>query len=190
MVRVQAGYLSAHSALHEQVIAPPRTDERAAQLHQSFLALYEGEAAGILRYLRAAVHDQADAEDLTAETFFRAWQAWPRFRQRDVPPRAWLYRIARNLVIDRSRRHRPVTGLPETLPDDRGDATSAVAVDRVALARALARVPAADRGLLLLRAAGLKHAEIGQVQGRSDKAVKVAWHRAMLRLRAQLEEGR
>jgi len=163
--------------------------ERAAQLEQTFLELYNLEAMPVLRYLHAAVRDYGTAEELMSETFLRAWQAWPRFEHRGIAPRSWLFRIARNLAIDHARQRRPVVPLADALPDHRAASTATTAADRVLLAGALQRVSRADRELLLLRSVGLTHGEIGKVQGRSEKAVKVAWFRAVQRLRGELSEG-
>ena len=162
--------------------------EAASHLEASFRDLYESEATVVLRYLRASVADSEQAEDPCAETFFRAWQAWPRYRGKPGEARPWLLRIARNLLIDQVRRCRLLRFLPvgEDLADP--DQPAADAVDRVDLQRALARLPTTDRDLLALRAAGLSHSEIARVQSRAEAAVKMAWHRALRRLREQLED--
>jgi len=161
--------------------------EAEADLEQTFLALYETDAPVILRYLRATMHNDADAEDLCAEAFIRAWEAWARFSGDAQRARAWLFRIARNLVVDWSRRARRVPQPLEhaarlSIPD-----STPAAVERMALHAAIAQLSLRDRELLALRAAGLSHPEIGRLQGRSQQAVKMAWHRALQRLHLQLE---
>jgi RNA polymerase sigma factor (sigma-70 family) len=61
------------------------------------------------------------------------------------------------------------------------------ATGRIDLRRALAGLSDEERDLLALRIAGMSHAEIGKVQGRSEEAVKKAWQRALLKARALLE---
>jgi DNA-directed RNA polymerase specialized sigma24 family protein len=56
-------------------------------LNETFLELYDQEGASVLAYLRAAVGQEAEAEDLAAETFLRAWRHWPRFRASEQPAR-------------------------------------------------------------------------------------------------------
>lgn len=160
------------------------TEARLADdIEATFLALYDRESAFVLRYARMAVGD-ADAEDICADTFCAAWLAWPKFRGDGPAARAWVMRIARNRVIDRARasRRRPL----EVLPDD-APAREADVVERLQLRAALTHLSRSDRELLELRSAGLSHAEIGAVQGRGETAVKVAWHRALQRLRPFLE---
>ena len=75
-----------------------RDTASAAPLDASFQALYAREAPVVLRYLRAAVPDLSTAEDLCADAFYRAWQSWPRFSGSEAESRAWVIRIARNLL--------------------------------------------------------------------------------------------
>jgi RNA polymerase sigma-70 factor (ECF subfamily) len=171
------------------VIATSTADE-AARFEQSFRTLYTSEVLIVLRYLRANVADPAEAEELCAEAFLRAWVAWPRFRGQPGEARPWLLRIARNLVIDRHRRRRLLRIFPLRQQDSTGrDPTASEAINRVHFQQALGRLSMADRDLLALRAAGLSHAVIARVQGRGEDAVKMASHRALRRLRSQLEGG-
>jgi RNA polymerase sigma-70 factor (ECF subfamily) len=158
----------------------------AADLSAGFYALYEREAALVMRYLRSAVRDRALAEDLCGDAFCRAWDAWPRFKGDEREARAWVMRIARNLVIDRVRRDGRLRfeALPESAAGIDATETSAASLD---LRRAMSGLGRDDRDLLALRVAGLSHVEIAAVQGRSEDAVKKAWQRALAQLRAQLE---
>ena len=154
----------------------------------AFLELYDREASTVLRYLRTASVSGSDVEDLCAETFSRAWGAWSRFKGVDAEARAWLLRIARNAAIDAGRRRHGVRVVP--IDDYRADPSpgpESQAVDRVQLRSALAAIKPEERDLLALRAAGLSHAEIAAVTGRSEAATKMAWHRAVERLRPHLE---
>ncbi len=79
-----------------------------------FVAHYDA----VYRFLLRLVHDTAEAEDLTQETFARAYEALPRFRG-EATLKTWLIRIAQNIALDRFRRlsrQRPAAGVPHGHP--------------------------------------------------------------------------
>src|SRR5690242_3171939 len=73
--------------------------------------LYSLYAKALRRYVEQFSPDPASAEDIVQETFIRAWRHLPRLSADDRPVRPWLYRVARNLMIDANRaaRTRPIT---------------------------------------------------------------------------------
>jgi RNA polymerase sigma-70 factor (ECF subfamily) len=161
---------------------------RAADLEASFFDLYARESTIVLRYFRSALGDLATAEDLSADTFCRAWDGWARFNGDAHLARAWLMRIARNRLIDHARKNKRMAFVALVGSEPSGTSgTEATAVDRVAMQTALASLGVDDRDLLAMRLAGLSHAEIGAVRKQSEAAVKKAWQRALLKLRPQLE---
>src|SRR5258708_7217442 len=79
---------------------------RATDLEGSFYALYRRDCGLVLRYFRAAVVDSGIAEDLSADTFCRAWDRWSGFRGDDDMARAWGMRVARHPLIAHARRNK------------------------------------------------------------------------------------
>src|SRR5713226_7269455 len=73
---------------------------------KAFAALYDLHVDAVYRYAFYRVRSDAEAEDVTSEVFHRALVAMPRFEPRR-PFLAFLYTIARNVVVDRARRARP-----------------------------------------------------------------------------------
>src|SRR5512134_325908 len=71
---------------------------------EAFGALYERYADPIFRYLYARLDNRLDAEDLTEEVFLRFWRSLPRYRDKEFPVAAFLFRIAQNALIDHHRR--------------------------------------------------------------------------------------
>lgn len=155
------------------------------------MAVYIEEGPLILKYLQARADNLTEAEDLHAETFCRAWKAWPRFKGDATEVRPWLFRIARNLLVDRHRRRRVLWFLPleNYEASSSRDQIGVTVGDRAFLAQALRRLSGSDRELIAFRLAGLSHREIGRIQGRSEGAVKTSWHRAIERLRGHMEAG-
>jgi RNA polymerase sigma-70 factor (ECF subfamily) len=169
---------------------PVAQDTGQAALRVSFMALYDRDAETLLRYVRVSTPEPAEAEDICADVFARAWRAWPRFHGEPAQGRAWLLRIARNLVIDSHRRG--VRLHPVSLNDATKPEVASKGLDpasRLLLMSALDRLTTTDREVLALRASGLSHAEIAELQQKTENAVKVAWHRAATRLRTLMEEA-
>src|SRR3989440_3537173 len=69
----------------------------------SFSAVAESELDSVHRYLLFLTGNRAVAEDLTGETFEKAFRSWRRFDPRRGTPRAWLCRIARSTALDHFR---------------------------------------------------------------------------------------
>lgn len=165
--------------------APPRSE--AERLQQSdFGQLYEMHRLAVYRYLRARTHSEADALDLAAETFERAFTGLARFRRRGGGVQAWLLRIARNAAIDAHRRHRPTVDLAGA---DAHLGRMAVEANRrdqagVEILDLVGRLPADQQEALLLRyAGGLTAKEIGFVIGKREGAVQKQIERGLAALR-------
>jgi RNA polymerase sigma-70 factor, ECF subfamily len=167
---------------------------RAAQAGDAgaFGQLYERHFGRIYGYL-VKLGEPAEAEDLTAQVFLRALEALPRSRWTGGSVRAWLVRIAHNLLTDAHRRRarRRCAPLDETLPDRTPAADPADWIlhqERGQEVRAaVARLPEAHRQVLALKfVAGLSNAEVAAVLGRSEGAVKAVQHAALDALRRRL----
>jgi RNA polymerase sigma-70 factor (ECF subfamily) len=127
------------------------------------------------------------SEDLTQEVFLRVLRYAGSFKD-GAPFRPWLYRIARNVVQDHWSRQRPTADLRglEILPDTHPTAQelALTASDHARLQRALDRLPAEKRELLLLsRNEAFTSQDLAGLFGCSPSAVKVRVHRALKDLR-------
>lgn len=160
---------------------------------EAFGLLYERYIERIFNYVYYRTGNLHDAEDLTARVFQRAMNHIHNYTDRGVPFSAWLYRIAHNLVAnwhrDRSRRQEiPLNDLP-VLPsrDDRPEVSLVRSQEQDALLRLIRQLPAERQTLLILKfVENLSNAEIGQIMGRSEGAVKSLYHRTLLALRDQI----
>jgi RNA polymerase sigma-70 factor, ECF subfamily len=156
-----------------------------------FEEVYRCHAASVHRFCVSQVLDRALAEDLTHETFIRAFIAYERVGPDLDSARAWLLAIARNLCSDQHRRHRRWRGLLARLTDRPPADVEAMAEHKVDLARVttvLASFRERERQLIGLRvAADLSYREIADVLRITEAAAKVGTHRALTKLRARLE---
>jgi RNA polymerase sigma-70 factor, ECF subfamily len=159
---------------------------------EAFSALVDAYGPRILRYLSRWTGNDHDAEDLTQETFIKAY----RGLRQCAHARAlggWLFTIARRTALNfhRARRSRP-SNCVELRPDMREPeraSAGADADDRIwELARGLA--PEHYEVLWLSYAEGLSVAEVARVMGCSAINVRVRLHRARRHLRRRLELDR
>jgi len=160
---------------------------------EAFGLLYERYIDRIFNYVYYRTGNLHDAEDITARVFQRAMGHIHSYTDRGVPFSAWLYRIAHNLVAnwhrDRSRKQEiPLEDLPLAAAKvDRPETTLMRSQEQDALLRLIRQLPAERQSLLILKfVENLSNAEIGQIMGRSEGAVKSLYHRTLLALRDQI----
>ncbi len=158
----------------------------------AFAGLYDAYAPRVRRFLRHQLGDPDVAEDLLQRTFVKMIEALPRYRERGLPFGAWVFRIARNVVIDHRRTSRPAEPIeaafdqPATAGDPALEAERSV--DATRLRAALDELPADQREVLVWRFfAELSPAETAALMGRSNGAVRTLQHRALQALRDHLD---
>ena len=167
--------------------------ERAKTDREAFGILYERHARRIYNYVYYRTGSVADAEDLTARTFYQALSNLHRYKVQAVPFSAWLFRIAHNLVANWHRdtgRHRsvPLDGLHElpNVSDDPPRMAENLEESRE-LRAVLRRLPADRQQLLILKfVERMPNAQIATVMGRTEGAVKALLHRTIENLKLQL----
>ncbi len=166
---------------------------RAKADQEAFGELYERYVERIQRYIYYRTGSDADAEDLTARTFMKAWEHIGNYDDRGLPFSAWLYRIAHNLVANwhRDRSRRQIISLDDLgqwqINEDGPELKAALAEDKAMLQQAISRLPLDRQELLALKFVDLlSNAEIGAVMGRSEGAVKSLYHRTLLSLREEI----
>ena len=156
----------------------------------AFGALYERYVGRIYTYIYYRTGNPEDAEDLTARVFFRAMRHIGKYRDRGLPFSAWLYRIAHNLVANwhRDNSRRKEVPLEDTIlgkasgshPEHELMQTQ----ERERLLMVLRTLPADRQHLVILKfVEHLSNAEIGQIMGRTEGAVKSLYHRTLISLR-------
>lgn len=164
----------------------------------AFGQLYERYVVKIYNYVYYRTGNHHDAEDLTSRVFYRALMHIQDYVERGAPFSAWLYRIAHNLVANWHRDHRrrqdvdfddaQLTAM--SLPGVRHALPESVAEDnerRRWLWAALRQLPEERQELLILKfVEQLSNAEVGQIMGRTEGAIKSLYHRTLLALRDEL----
>jgi len=145
--------------------------------------LYQHYAGDVRRFALYLCGDVVMAEEITSDTFMRAWMAAGRIRQPTV--KSYLFTIARNAYIDLLRRAARHTQLDENMPA--GQISAQTQMEQSAEVRevlaALQQLPEMDRAVLLMRALDeMPYEEIAETLGIPVVRARVKVHRARLKL--------
>jgi RNA polymerase sigma-70 factor (ECF subfamily) len=148
-----------------------------------FSSLYKKHAPDVYRFALYLSSERSEADDITSETFVRAWTSPQPIVMATV--KGYLFTIARNLFLQGLRKKSRHAALDEDLRDPQpGPYRQAEQKQKLDSVMAeLQTLPEASRSALLMRAVdGMAYEEIAQVLGISLAAVKVKIHRARLTL--------
>jgi RNA polymerase sigma-70 factor, ECF subfamily len=173
--------------------------EHAKGEPEAFGVLYERYVRAVFTFAFSKVRDTALAEDITSQTFLQALRALPRYQQRGVPIRSWLFRITANLITDRHRSpiseqplhaalgHPHDDETPTDLPDPRAEEDITAWEQAQDFARMIEDLTPEQRTVVRLRfAEGLSMAQIAGQTGRSEGAIKMLLMRGLQNLRRRM----
>jgi len=180
----------------QAAVTPVGQDEDAALAVRAsggdvtaFGLLYDRHVDAVYRYVYFRVRDDAEAEDLTSDVFMRALKAMPRYEPRQAFL-AWLYRIARNAVIDRARRGGRQVSFEDAIEHPTADQivepdTELLArSDSDALRTALKKLTPLQQEVLVLRfLEGFSTQEIARIVGKREGTIRGIQFRAIGALR-------
>ncbi len=154
--------------------------------------LYEEHAGALWRYVMRLTGDAARSEDVVQETLLRAWKHPEVVDGTDRPVRAWLFTVARNIVIDESRRarsRRESGSLDGSVAEPHGPDEVNAALDRLLLGDALTQLSAEHRAVI--RRSYYQGQTIAQIAAElqiAEGTVKSRLHYAVRALRLALQE--
>jgi RNA polymerase sigma-70 factor (ECF subfamily) len=165
--------------------------EAQAGNREAFGQIFDEYHQPIYRFVVSRVGRPSDAEDLTQLIFVKALEALPRYTARGIPFGGWLFRLARNAVIDhvRTRRdHLELTAEIQRPTEDKGpEATAALRQDLEAVARALGVLTDEQREVIELRFfGGLSAREAAEAMGKQEGTIRGLQFRAIASLRREL----
>ena len=168
--------------------------ERSENLETALMrVLYNEHGAALWRYAMRLTGDRARAEDVVQETLLRAWQHPEVTEDGERSARAWLFTVARNMIIDerRSPRFRRENGSLDTIPEPEATGPDEVntALDRLLLGDAMAQL-SQDHRAVIRRSyyLGWTTAQIADDLQIAEGTVKSRLHYAVRALRLTLQE--
>ena len=156
---------------------------------ESFAVLYDLYIQKIYRFIYYRTHHKQTAEDLTSLVFTKAYSKFESF-----DPKAsfatWMYRIARNTVIDHYRTNKGVVDIEEAFnleSQDNIEADYEVKEKLTKARRYLDSLPEEQRDLIIMRLwDGLGYDEIAQITGKKEASLRVAFSRAVSKMQKEI----
>lgn len=160
---------------------------RKVQPMKDLEEFYNAHYSGLYAYCVTLTRNRADAEDLAAETMYRAIRHADKFRG-DCKVGTWLCSIARNLFLTQEKKRKRPPPLPEP-PEELFSSSDKEDVKEILLSMNALEEP--YRGVFLLRTiGGAEYEEIARIYQKSESWARVTFHRARLKILEKLEESR
>jgi RNA polymerase sigma-70 factor (ECF subfamily) len=146
----------------------------------------------IYRFATRRIGDPIAGQDAAAETFADAFKGIARYERTGAPFEAWLYTIARRRVVDqiRTRARHDHAELPSEAADPSSNGHESSVINSMHLRALIARLPDTERDVIELRF--MEDLDVEQTAlrlGKQPGAVRVAQHRALIKLRTMMHEG-
>lgn len=153
--------------------------------------LYDYFLESIYRFLYFRVSSESEAEDLTEEVFFKMLKNLKKYEKRgEMPFSAWLFRIAKNALVDYYRQKTVVEEISEDAADERvkTEDETEEKIDRKRLLKAVKKLPKAQSEAIILRFfSDRTNPEIAAILGKSETAVRILQSRGLRKLKDFLE---
>jgi RNA polymerase sigma-70 factor (ECF subfamily) len=162
---------------------------------QAFSQLYDTYIDSIYRFVYLRVEDRQTAEDITSNVFLRCWEKLDKYQFRGVPFRAWLFRIARNAVIDHYRTRKETAPLEAVINthDESAVSVSTKVSLKIEVEQVMAhmlQLTEDQRNVLTLKVVhGLSTEEVAKTLGKRQGAVRALQMRGLQALAKIMENN-
>ncbi len=160
----------------------------------AFGKIYDTLVKPVYRYIYYRV-DKHIAEDLTEETFLKAWQNISKYKKGKNPFSAWVFRIAHNLVVDYYRKFETPSEIGEDHADEKLDTSPSYQINlqfnEIKLRKAINKLPENYQQVIILKYINDEDNETNaKVIGKSEGAIRTIQFRALEKLRSILDKKR
>lgn len=179
----------------------PRLPDEARLIRQAqsgdaeaFAQVYDAYVERVYRYIYFRVSDDAATEDLTSQVFLKAWESLDRYKIGSSPYIAWLYSIARNLVIDHYRTKKENLSLEDVIlqapREDAPEEQTELRFNLQAMRDGLQSLTEEQQQVLILRfIAGLPSENIAKMMNKREGAIRALQMRGLQTLAKYMEKN-
>ena len=155
----------------------------------SFGLIYDYFLSRVYRFVFLKVTNKEEAEDLTQQVFMKAWEALPKFESERSPFAGWLFRIARNTVIDFYRTKKSNFSLDEGIGindylEDSPEDIFFKNQERAQVMKSLDYLTEEQKEVVVLRfVEGFYYKEISHITNKNQASLRIMQHRAVKKLK-------
>lgn len=150
--------------------------------------MYQAYKDPVFHYLRNMCHSTTVAEELTHDTFIKAFKGFGRFRG-ESSLKTWLFKIARNTYLNEINKFSQQNEIPYAEPELQAINTARNIEAGMMVRQTLLRLTENERSLLILREQGFSLKEMADILGQSEGGIKVGIHRAKKKFKHYYLEG-
>lgn len=159
---------------------------------EAFGQLYDACLERVYRYVYFRVSNDETAEDITSQVFLKAWENLGKYKANGSPFVAWLYTIARNLIVDHYRTRKDMLSLDAAAAaagEEALDEQAELRFELQALRDALQLLTEDQQQVLVLKfIAGLPNESIAKMMNRREGAIRALQMRALQALSKHMQE--
>ncbi|PAE43444.1 hypothetical protein CHI06_06470 [Bacillus sp. 7884-1] len=150
--------------------------------------MYQAYKDPVFRYLRNMCHSRTIAEELTHDTFIKAFKGFSRFRG-ESSLKTWLFKIARNTYLNEVNKFSKKNEITYAEPELQSGGTIRNIETEMMVRQTFQKLTEQEKTLLVLREQGFSLSEMGDILGQSEGSIKVGIHRAKKKFKKYYLEG-
>ena len=150
--------------------------------------MYQAYKEPVFHYLRNMCHNTTIAEELTHDTFIKAFKGFGRFRG-ESSLKTWLFKIARNTYLNEAKKFSQKNEITYAEPELQSSGTIRNIETEMMVRQTFQKLTEQERTLLILREQGFSLSEMAEILGQTEGSIKVGIHRAKKKFKKYYLEG-
>jgi RNA polymerase sigma-70 factor (ECF subfamily) len=150
--------------------------------------MYQAYKEPVFHYLRNMCHNTTIAEELTHDTFIKAFKGFGRFRG-ESSLKTWLFKIARNTYLNEAKKFSQKNEITYAEPELQSSGTIRNIETEMMVRQTFQKLTEQEKTLLILREQGFSLSEMAEILGQTEGSIKVGIHRAKRKFKKYYLEG-